>query len=162
MKIYYAHSRPFYKTPIEYYDIQFLKKLGDVVNPSDEEFQNAYSKFRDGIANMVYCGSYPELTEKIRHPVTYSYFYSKVSECGLVVFRSYEKDVLTYGVYSEIDYANMLGIPILEIVSGTKENKYIRTLVEVRDFGRFKTLSKADTDKLCIEAGVPQQYMEEL
>ncbi len=94
-KIYYAHPVNLYDTPQEESDLAFLKFLWP-----DAEVYNPNSEFN--------CEKYKEYGME--------WFFDKIGDCDLVVFRSSPDGKIGAGVWGEISFADInCSIPIMEI-----------------------------------------------
>ena len=92
MKIYYARPISLYNTKQDERDITLLKRLGfDVVNPNKEELQERYK------------------TEGM------DAFLQAIDDCDVLAFRSFQDGKISAGVKKEIDKANELLMPVIEL-----------------------------------------------
>lgn len=92
MKIYYARPISLYNTKQDIRDIELLSRLGfDVVNPNKETLQERYK------------------TEGM------DAFLQAVNDCDALAFRSFQDGKISAGVKKEIDKANELLMPVIEL-----------------------------------------------
>lgn len=96
-KIYYAHPISIYNTKQEDRDIELLNKLFPdhlIYNPSkDENASDGYEM----------CGM--------------DYFFGEITDCSILAFRSFPDGNIPKGVYSEIEAAKELEMPVIELPS---------------------------------------------
>jgi len=94
-KIYYAHPISLYNTPQEERDLEFLKFLWpdtEVYNPNSEFDYERYKEY--GM----------------------EWFFERIGDCDLVVFRPFPDGKIGAGVWDEIMFADVnCCIPIMEI-----------------------------------------------
>lgn len=94
MTIYYAHSLNLYDTNQEGRDLHTLNKIGEVINPNEDEHQIGYKV--DGM----------------------DYFKELIGKCDLLAFRAHPDGSIPAGIFKEINFAKENFTPILEIPSG--------------------------------------------
>ncbi len=94
-KIYYAHPISLYNTPQEERDLEFLKFLwpdAEVYNPNSKLDSEKYKEY--GM----------------------QWFYDRVGDCDLIVFRAFPDGKIGAGVWGEIMFGDVnCSIPIMEI-----------------------------------------------
>ena len=92
MRVYYAHCMDIYHTEQEKEDIKKLKSLGfDVVNPSDEQFNEQWE-----VAQMEFADAL-------------------IKGCGGLAFRRALNGRIPSGVSYEINKATEFGLPVFEL-----------------------------------------------
>jgi hypothetical protein len=92
MKIYYARPISLYNTKQEERDLSLLAQMGlDIVNPNKEELQIRYQD--EGM----------------------DVFTAAVKDCDALAFRSFQDGKISAGVKKEIDAANELSKPVIEL-----------------------------------------------
>lgn len=91
-KVYYAHPMAFYGSQVEHNDIEMLKKMGyEVINPNHPDNEGEYQKTKD-----------------------FNVFLNLVGGCDVLAFRSMVGPI-TSGVGNEIEYAQGLNMPVIEL-----------------------------------------------
>ena len=94
-KIYYAHPISLYDTPQEERDVATLKYLwpeASIYNPNSKLDTAKYKEHG------------------------FEWFLDRVSDCDLIVFRSFPDGRIGSGVWKEINWADIqCGIPVMEI-----------------------------------------------
>jgi hypothetical protein len=94
-KIYYAHPVSLYNTPQEERDLATLKYLWPdavIYNPNSHHDQQGYKEWG------------------------FNWFLDRVSDCDLLVFRSFPDGKIGAGVWKEVNWANVeCAIPVIEI-----------------------------------------------
>lgn len=97
-KIYYAHFIGIYNTHQEKRDINLLKTLfpeDEIINPNQFVHQ--------------------ENSKKLEKPMVY--FENLVKSCDIIAFRGCVNGKIGAGVFKEIEVANELGLPVIELPS---------------------------------------------
>ncbi len=98
LRVYYAHSMGIYNTPQETRDIETLMTLGfEVLNPNKPQYSKM-AKERGGM----------------------DVFRDLVQECDVLAFRAHVDMLIGSGVGLEIEWAEDLGMPIIELPSRIK------------------------------------------
>lgn len=92
MKAYFARPISLYNTKQDLRDLEILQKLGfDVVNPNKEELYKKYEK--EGMSVFLEC----------------------LKDCDIIVFRSFQDNKISAGVFKEIQEGASQGKIILEL-----------------------------------------------
>lgn len=93
MTIYYAHSLNLYDSNQEGRDLQTLNKIGEVINPNEDEHQIGYK-----MSGM-------------------DYFEDLIGKCEMFAFRAHPDGSIPAGIFKEINFAIENFLPILELPS---------------------------------------------
>jgi hypothetical protein len=110
IKIYYAHPRSVYNTPVEERDIKLLEQLGyEVVNPNNPKTAKEYLKKRD-----------------------FEVFFKMIDECTVMAYRSLPDGRITAGVALEVEYAGDIKMPCFELHQQLKSRRM--TADETREY----------------------------
>lgn len=109
MKIYYARPISLYNTKQENRDLALFKELGwEVLNPNKEELQIRYAQ--EGM----------------------DVFLMAVTSCDALAFRAFQDGKISAGVAKEIDKAEELGKPVIELPTIT--SKRILSVDDTREY----------------------------
>lgn len=107
MTVYYAHFMGIYNTPQEKRDIETLEALGfTVFNPNNPETQAEIESYERSTDE-----DYARMFEEV--------FFNKVRKFDAFAFRGLPDGRIPGGVYMELQEAELAGIPIIELPSGT-------------------------------------------
>lgn len=115
MKVYYAHCKAIYNTPLEQRDIKLLQSLGfEVDNPNDDKHKIGWTKYKMKYADKV------------------------VPKANLVAFRSLPDGTIPAGVAYELNIAYAKDIPVIELphFHGRKVLNVEETRRYIREIGQ--------------------------
>lgn len=105
MVIYYAHTMISYNSTVEAADIELLQRLGfEVLNPNTKQHQQGVEDYIDMF------GKENEM----------NYFLHLIEGCDALAFRSLPNGTILSGVAKEIEKAQELFIPIIELPCNLK------------------------------------------
>lgn len=123
---YYAHPMLTYGSTIEIKDIALLEELGfEILNPNQKKHQ-------------IGCKEY---AQKHGPDKVMDYFGELIkNECDLVAFRALPDGRLLSGVAYEVNYANDLNLPVIELPNSLKERSmdYPTTKAFLTQIGFYK------------------------
>jgi hypothetical protein len=109
MKIYYARPISLYNTAQDKRDIELMESLGfEVINPNKEALQERYKA--EGM----------------------SVFLEAVKDCDSLAFRAFPDGMLGAGVMKEIQQAEELNKPVIELPTST--SKRILSVEDTRSY----------------------------
>ena len=114
MKIYYAHFIGIYNTKQEEKDLETIKSIfpnDEIINTNSQDNELLYKT------------------------IGMDLFFKLIEQCDMLIFRGMINGKITAGVYSEINFAKTLKLPILELPSyvnrGMSVNDTRQTLIEL-------------------------------
>jgi hypothetical protein len=115
-RVYYAHCIALYGTPQEDRDVEHLETLGfEVLNPNNPDVS------RD-VAELKAAGREDYM----------DYFHDLIQSCDAVAFRSLPDGRIPAGVAKEVQWADEVGIPVIELTSNFRSR--VMSVEATRDY----------------------------
>jgi hypothetical protein len=125
MVVYYAHTMISYDSTVEAVDISLLERLGfEVMNPNRKQYQDGVKAYIDAFGKER----------------AMQYFINLINTCDALAFRSLPNGTILSGVAKEIEEAQEMGIPIIELPCNLKNRMldYPDTKEYLREIGHYK------------------------